>query len=218
MMQIFPRSANVIARLSLISLALLIPILIGMWVLFNQSFANTNQDVIIEQPISFSHEIHAGRLQLDCRYCHTSVQNSAFAGMPSTKQCMTCHSQVVETLPGTEALVSSFETGTPIVWQRVDSLPDFVYFNHSAHVDNGVACETCHGRVDEMSIVYQTQPLTMQWCLGCHRDPANNLRPEADVFTMGWTGNPSVPISGTTLVDAYGIQTQRLTGCYVCHR
>lgn len=221
-MQLFPRSANTIARLSLVALVLAIPAFVGLWALYNQSSVSTHEGAIIEQPIAFSHQIHAGRLGLDCRYCHTTTQTAAFAGMPSTEQCMTCHSQIARGLPDISALAASQQNGVPVVWQRVYNLPDYTYFDHSAHVNNGVACETCHGRVDQMSIVYQAAPLTMQWCVGCHRAPAEQLRPQAGVFTMGWhpdlIDSGSDETTGDVLVSQYGISTQHLTDCDVCHR
>ncbi len=215
MAQIFPRSANAIARLTLIGLALAIPLFVGLWALYLQSSTNTGVGTVVEQPIAFSHEIHAGTLGLDCRYCHTSVEKSAFAGMPSTQQCMTCHSQIVQGLPDIEALAASLNTGTPISWNPVYTLPDYVYFDHSAHVGGGIACETCHGRVDQMSVVYKTAPLTMQWCVNCHTNPGPNIRPQDAVFKMGWqptTADQKAERIYTT------IETQHLTDCDVCHR
>ncbi len=218
MAQIFPRNANRIARFSLLAFILAIPILAGVWILYNQSSGKTGADIVYEQPIAFSHLIHAGRLGLDCRYCHTSVETSSFAGMPSTEQCMTCHSQIVQGLPDIEALAASEQSGTPIAWRQVDNLPDYVYFDHSIHVAKGVACETCHGRVDQMSVVYQVEPMTMDWCLNCHKNPVPYLRPPDAVFAMGWQPNPdqAAPADLVTYMDS--IETQRLTDCDVCHR
>ena len=216
MSQIFPRSANAISRLTLIGLALALPLFVGLWAMYNASSANTGVGTAVEQPIPFSHLIHAGRLGLDCRYCHTGVETSSFAGMPATSVCMNCHSQIVKGVPGIEQLISSQQTATSIIWQRVYKLPDYVYFDHSAHVNAGVACESCHGRVDQMSVVSKAEPMTMQWCIDCHRNPAPNLRPRQDVTLMGW--HPTEPISGEELVYEYGIKTQHLTDCDTCHR
>ncbi len=218
MSQMFPRSANAIARLSLVGLALAIPLLLGLWAAYNQSSANTGVGVVHQQPIAFSHVIHAGQLGLDCRYCHTTTENSPFAGMPTTEQCMTCHSQVAQGFPGVAEVIASQQSGTPIQWQQVYHLPDYVYFDHSIHISKGVACETCHGRVDEMSIVYQATPMTMQWCINCHRDPAQYIRPRQDVALMGWSADPRQQMTGEELVYEYGIKTQHLTDCDVCHR
>ena len=218
MSQMFPRSANTIARLSLIGFALAIPLFVSLWVMYDQSAANTRIGVVHEQPIPFSHLIHAGRLSLDCRYCHISVENSPFAGIPTTQQCMNCHSQVAQDLPGVEVVVASRQSGSLIDWQRVHNLPDYVYFDHSIHINKGVACETCHGRVDEMSILYQVTPMTMEWCLNCHHDPGQFIRPSADVTVMGWSASSSQPVSGETLAQEYGIETRHLTNCDVCHR
>src|SRR5262249_40344118 len=145
----------------------------------------------------------------------TSVENSSFAGMPSTQQCMTCHSQIVQGIPDIETLAVSLNTNTPISWVRVDQLPDYVYFDHSAHVDGGIACETCHGRVDEMSVVYKTQSMSMQWCVSCHSNPQPNVRPEDAVFTMGW--QPTAADQQAERIYT-AIETQHLINCDVCHR
>jgi len=217
MSQLFPRSANRIARLTLIGLALAIPLFIGLWALSLQSPNNTGMGTAVEQPIAFSHEIHAGRLDISCIYCHTTAETSPFAGMPSTQQCMTCHSQIVQGLPDVEALAASLQQNIPIEWHRVYNLPDYVYFDHSAHVNGGIACETCHGRVDQMSVVSQAVPLTMDWCLSCHRNPTPNIRPVADVAVMGWQPSANDQAAATPL-EQYAINTMHLTDCDICHR
>ena len=146
----------------------------------------TNQDVFVEQPIQFSHAHHVGGIGIDCRYCHTSVEESAFANIPPTKTCMNCHSQIWTNAPILEPVRASFRDNTPLQWTRVHDLPDFVYFNHSIHVRKGVGCATCHGRVDKMPLMYQDAPLTMKWCLDCHRNPAKYVRPRDQVFNMAW--------------------------------
>lgn len=216
--QIFPPSANRIARLSLVVVVLAIPLFAGIWILYNQSSGKTGAGIVYEQPIAFSHLIHAGRLSLDCRYCHTSVETSSFAGIPSIEQCMTCHSQIAKGLPDIEALAASERSGTPIVWRRVNNLPDYVYFDHSIHVAKGVACETCHGRIDQMSVVYQVAPMTMDWCLNCHKNPTPYLRPPDAVYVMGWQGDANHPAPAELMTYLYSLETQRLTDCDVCHR
>ena len=144
--------------------------------------ANTN----VTQPVQFSHAHHVGGLGIDCRYCHTSVDQSSFANIPPTKTCMNCHSQIWVTSPYLEPVRSSWRTGESIQWTRVNNLPDFVYFNHSIHVKKGIGCETCHGRLDQMPGIYQAQSLQMEWCLNCHRHPEQYVRPREAVVTMGY--------------------------------
>ncbi len=145
------------------------------------------------QPIPFSHKHHVGDVGIDCRYCHTSVETSAFAGLPSTTICLTCHSQLFAKAAVLEPLRRSVATGQPIAWNRVHTLPDFVYFNHGIHVAKGVACGECHGRVDQMPLTWRTAPLEMEWCLDCHRDPAPHLHPKSEVFAMASRAGPTGP-------------------------
>jgi len=216
MPQIFRRSANTLARASIVGTLLVIGGLIGLLIAIGQSSYVTRAQEYIEQPIQFSHLHHAGDDGIDCRYCHTSVETAAFAGIPPTKTCMNCHWQIWSTAPILEPVRASFRDDTPLRWIRVHDLPDFVYFNHSIHVKKGVGCETCHGRVDEMPLMLQEHSLQMEWCLTCHRTPEQYVRPRSEVFTMGYS--PPVPQSelGPQLVKEYGIQS--LTSCSVCHR
>ncbi|OFW17322.1 MAG: cytochrome C [Acidobacteria bacterium RIFCSPLOWO2_12_FULL_67_14] len=216
MPQIFRRSANSYARLSLLGALLLAGGLIGLIMAIGSSSYVTRANEFIEQPIQFSHLHHVGDDGIDCRYCHTSVESSPFAGIPPTKTCMNCHSQIWATAPFLEPVRSSFRDDRPLRWIRVHDLPDFVYFNHSIHVKKGMGCETCHGRIDEMPLVLQQNSLQMQWCLECHRAPEQFVRPRSEVFTMGY--RPAVPQSvlGPQLVKEYGIQS--LTSCSTCHR
>jgi hypothetical protein len=156
---------------------------------------------------------------IDCRYCHTSVEESAFANIPPTKTCMNCHSQIWTSAPILEPVRASFQNNTPLQWTRVHDLPDFVYFNHSIHVKQGVGCATCHGPVDRMPLVYQQAPLTMMWCLDCHRDPAKYVRPRDQVFNMAWQPPADDPELGARLVREYQIgSVEQLTSCSTCHR
>jgi hypothetical protein len=216
MPQIFRRSANTLARASIVGTLLVIGGLIGLLIAIGQSSYVTRAQEYIEQPIQFSHLHHAGDDGIDCRYCHTSVETAAFAGIPPTKTCMNCHSQIWSTAAILEPVRASFRDDTPLRWIRVHDLPDFVYFNHSIHVKKGMGCETCHGRVDEMPLMLQQNSLQMEWCLSCHRNPEQFVRPRSEVFTMGYS--PPVPQSelGPQLVKDYGIQS--LTSCSVCHR
>lgn len=177
----------------------------------------TTQNGALEQPVPFSHKHHVGGLGLDCGYCHTSVDKSQFAGIPPTHTCMTCHSQLWTNADMLAPVRQSLKEDKPLVWQRVHDLADYVYFNHSVHVTNGVGCESCHGRVDEMPLMQQKKSLTMSFCTSCHRDPAPHLRPSDTITTMGWTRGPDTP-SGHELMKQYGIDPQGLTDCGTCHR
>jgi len=216
MPQIFHRSANTLARAGLVGLLLLGGGLVGLLIVLGRSSYVTRAQEFVDQPIQFSHLHHVGDDGIDCRYCHTSVETSSFAGIPPTKTCMNCHSQIWSNAPILEPVRASFREDRPLRWVRVHDLPDFVYFNHSIHVKKGMGCETCHGRVDEMPLVLQESSLLMEWCLNCHRAPEQFVRPRNQVFTMGY--RPPVPQSviGPQLVKEYGIQS--LTSCSTCHR
>jgi ferredoxin len=171
----------------------------------------------VEQPVPFSHKHHVGDDGIDCRYCHTSVETSAFAGIPPTTTCMTCHSQIFRDAPMLEPMRESLRTGQPLRWNRVYELPDFAYFDHSIHIAKGVGCATCHGRVDQMPLMWRQEPLEMQWCLGCHRDPDRHLRPRDRVFDMEW--QPNSATLGAKLHSAYQIRSgEQLSNCSICHR
>ncbi len=219
MSQIFNRQANIYSRLSILAVVGFAAILGGVVGLLNVSGYNTGQDVFVEQPIQFSHAHHVGGEGFDCRYCHTSVEESAFANIPSTKTCMNCHSQIWANAPILEPVRASFRDNKPLHWTRVHDLPDFVYFNHSIHVKKGVGCATCHGRVDQMPLVYQKATLQMSWCLDCHRNPEKYVRPRDQVFNMAWERPTDDPDLGTRLVKEYKIaDAQQLTNCSTCHR
>jgi hypothetical protein len=175
------------------------------------------QDEAVEQPIPFSHQHHVGEVGLDCRYCHATVETSAFAGMPSVSTCMTCHSQLFADQAMFAPLLDSWQAGTPLTWTRVHDLPDFVYFNHAAHVAGGVGCISCHGDVAHMPLMRREAPLTMKWCLDCHRHPERAVRERGDVFALK-APDARDDALGMHLVDTYRIDTRRLTDCSVCHR
>ena len=216
MSQIFRPRANQLARMSLF-VGGLVAVLGGAAApIVMRSDYVTGANSNVTQPVQFSHAHHAGGLGIDCRYCHTSVDQSAFANIPPTKTCMNCHSQIWVTSPYREPIRSSWRTGTSIQWTRVHNLPDFVYFNHSIHVKKGVGCETCHGRIDQMPGIYQAQSLQMEWCLDCHRAPEKYVRPREAVVTMGYQPAKSQAELGAELVKAYDIQ--KLTSCSTCHR
>ena len=175
-----------------------------------------------QQPVQFSHKHHVGDDGIDCRYCHTSVETAASAGIPSTAVCMNCHKQIWADSPYLEPVRASFKTGKPLEWIRVHDLPDFVFFNHSIHVNKGVGCSTCHGRVDQMPIAYQASTLQMEWCLECHRNPEKFVRPHGEIFNMEWRPENKTQAEldeGSALLATYKIQPPKiLTSCSTCHR
>ena len=217
MSQIFRSSANATARVSII-LALAV-VAGGGGALFqliaNSSYA-TRQGDAREQPIPFSHAHHVGSMGIDCRYCHTSVENSDFSVVPPTKTCMNCHSQIWIDSPTLEPVRESFRTNSSIRWTKVYDLPDYVYFNHSIHVKKGVGCETCHGRIDTQALTWQQPSLQMRWCLDCHRDPARYLRPRDQITTMGYEPKEDQEAIGARLMKEYNVQ--KLETCWTCHR
>jgi hypothetical protein len=178
----------------------------------------TNVRVIQEQPVPFSHEHHVHALGIDCRYCHTSVETEGFAGMPPTYTCMSCHSQIWSDSPMLEPVRVSLRERKPLAWTRVHDLPDFVYFHHGIHVQKGVACVSCHGRVDQMPLAWKEEPMTMEWCLNCHRHPERHLRPKEEVFLMDRVPPRDQPSLGRDLIQRYHIEAEQLTNCSVCHR
>ena len=219
MSQIFHRTTNIYSRLSILGVVGFALVLGGVVAMLNVSGYNTNQGMFVAQPVQFSHKHHVGGEGIDCRYCHTSVEESAFASIPPTKTCMNCHSQIWTNAPMLEPVRASFRDNKPLRWTRVHDLPDFVYFNHSIHVKQGVGCATCHGRIDEMPLVYQQATLQMSWCLDCHRNPAKYVRPRDQVFNMAWERPDDDPGLGARLVQEYKIgSVELLTNCSTCHR
>ena len=216
MPQFFPRTANSIARLSILAVIGAVTLFAIGGYLIVESPYETSQGVPRQQPIPFSHAHHAGDLGIDCRYCHTTVETSSFANIPATKVCMNCHSQMWAVAPILEPLRESYRTGRSIAWTRVHDLPDFVYFNHAIHIHNGIGCSTCHGRVDKMPITWQAQSLRMEWCLNCHRHPERYVRPRDRVFDMDYQPPHDQIAMGKRLVSEYHIQS--LISCSTCHR
>ncbi len=216
MPQIYHRAFNTISKVSIFGAVFIIAGLGWVaWVVARSSYV-TNVDNARLQPVPFSHEHHVRGLGIDCRYCHTSVETSSFAGIPPTKTCMNCHSQIWVGSSMLEPVRESYRTGQPIPWQRVHRVADFVFFDHSIHVQKGFGCSTCHGRVDHMPLMWQRGTLLMEWCLECHRDPAQNVRPRDEVFNMEWEPPADQADKGRALVRAYGIRS--LTSCSTCHR
>ncbi len=216
MPQIFHRSANTLSKVSLAGILLLVGGLIGLAMLLGRSSYVTRAQEYVEQPVQFSHLHHVLDDGIDCRYCHTSVETSSFAGIPPTKTCMNCHSQIWQSAPILEPVRASFREDKPMTWVRVHDLPDFVYFNHSIHVKKGMGCETCHGRIDQMPLTKQQNSLQMEWCLNCHRNPQEFVRPREEVFTMGYRPREDQATLGPKLVAQYNIKPS--TDCSTCHR
>jgi hypothetical protein len=216
MAQIFHRSLNSIAKISIVAVVLLAGGILWAAYRLDQGSFNTLVGVSREQPVPFSHKHHAGDDGIDCRYCHTSVENSPFAGIPPTETCMTCHSQIWTNAAVLEPVRASFRTGQSLEWTRVHDLPDFVYFNHSIHINKGIGCSTCHGRVDQMPLTYKVNTLFMQWCVECHRDPARYIRPRSEVFNMAYQPPENQMELGRKLMAEYRVQS--LTDCVTCHR
>jgi hypothetical protein len=219
MAQIFHQSTNTISKVSIFGA--LFGVAAALWLMREVSASPyvSQAGVARDQPVPFSHQHHVGGLGLDCRYCHTSVEESPFANIPPTKTCMNCHSQIWNNAPILEPVRASFRDDKPLRWTRVYDLPDFVYFNHSIHVKKGVGCATCHGQVDKMPLMYQKPTLMMNWCLDCHRNPAQYVRPRDQVFNMAWEPPADDPGLGARLVKEYNIgSVQQLTSCSTCHR
>ena len=215
---VFTPRSNLIARAVV---ALVILLIVGLsyaaYALTNSSYA-TGVDLFVEQPIPFSHQHHVRDDGIDCRYCHAAVEDGPFAGIPATDTCMNCHGQLWTEAPALEPLRESWRTGQPLHWRRVHKLPDYVYFDHSIHIHKGIGCVTCHGRVDQMPLTYKAQTLYMNWCLECHRNPEKFIRPREEVFSMTWEAPPDREAFGRRLMQEYGVQTERLTDCVICHR
>ena len=231
-MQIFHRSTNTISRATIYGAVFLAAALLWAVLELQRSPYITYAKVTRPQPVPFSHQHHVGGLGIDCRYCHTSVENARFAGIPPTKTCMNCHSQIWTGAPLLEPVRESFRSGKSLVWARVNDLPDFVYFDHSIHINKGVGCNTCHGPVDRMPLMFNYASLQMEWCLDCHRAPEKNLRPRDQVFNMRYeqpSSDKPVSLDGKTytdqvslgmdLVKKYHLRTATdITSCSTCHR
>jgi hypothetical protein len=219
MAQIFHPSTNTFAKATIFGAVFFLAGLLALaWFGVRSSWA-TGVGAPAEQPVPFSHEHHVGGLGIDCRYCHTSVEMSSSAGIPPTYTCMSCHSQIWNDSPVLKPVRDSLANGTPINWNRVHNLADFVYFDHSIHVNKGVACVTCHGQVDQMPLTWKTQTLQMEWCIDCHRAPEQYIRPREYVFDMNWQPPEDQLAMGRRLVQEYHIlPPAQLTSCSTCHR
>jgi menaquinone reductase, multiheme cytochrome c subunit len=215
---VFPRWTNYLLGglvLAVVGGAVYVPMVVG-YIASPQTRDVGYQPV---QPVPYSHAVHVGQLGMDCRYCHNTVEKTAFASLPPTQTCMNCHAAIKPDSPRLLAVRESYATGKPIEWAKVHDLPDYAYFDHSAHVNKGVSCLECHGRVDRMETVYQAQPLSMGWCLDCHRSPEKRLRPVEFVTKLDWVPTEAPAEMGKRLMREYNIRSSaELTNCSTCHR
>jgi hypothetical protein len=214
--QIFPRRANLVARGSLLGGLTLVAVLITAYWFYLRSNPFTQIGQPQPQPVPFSHQLHAGDMGIDCRYCHTTVETSAFAGMPDTKTCMNCHSVIQTSNPDLAPVRNSFATGIPLQWHVVNNLPDYVYFDHSIHVNKGVGCSSCHGSVDQEAQMTKAQSLQMGFCVNCHTHPEQALRPQSEVFNMGWAPPANQAALGAEIMKDENVQSK--ISCSTCHR
>jgi hypothetical protein len=188
----------------------------GVWYYFTPKYTRVGYQPV--QPVAFSHTIHAGQLNIDCRYCHNGVEKSWYSNIPAATTCMNCHNQVLKDDPRLALVRESAATGKQIPWVQIHKLPDYVYFNHSVHVNRGVSCVHCHGQVNKMDEVYHSKPLSMGFCLDCHRNPAPNLRPPEKVTDLNWTPeNGGIPKDfGLKAVHDWKVNSSQ--NCSACHR
>lgn len=232
MPQIFHRSTNTISRVSIISAVVLVSVFLGGALEMQRSPYFSWRGVAREQPVPFSHQHHVAGLGIDCRYCHTTVETSNFAGIPPTKTCMNCHAQIWTNAPMLEPVRESFRSGNSLVWTRVNAVPDFVYFDHSIHINKGVGCNECHGQVDRMPLMLAQNTMQMEWCITCHRAPEKVLRPKEQVFNMRYeqpNADKPVTVNGQKFTDQIALGSylkkqyhlrseQDITSCNTCHR
>lgn len=240
MAQIFHPSTNTFAKATIFGAVFIVGGVAWAASVWVRSSYVTQVDVVRDQPVPFSHDHHVKGLGIDCRYCHVSVETSAFAGIPSTEICMGCHAQIWADSALLAPVRESDRTRQPLAWTRVHDVADFVYFDHSIHVAKGIGCESCHGRVDEMPLMRKAVAMHMEWCLECHRHPELAVRPQTEVFKFGYRqGTPLQGDEDTTfrsdedepprtvsqespdgeqLVKDYGIVKEQLTDCVICHR
>jgi hypothetical protein len=216
MPQVFHPAFNTISRVSIFGGVFILAGVIWLGGMYVRSPYATWAGVILEQPVPFSHQHHVAECGIDCRYCHTSVETSPFAGIPPTETCMNCHSELWRDSPLLAPVRESFRTGQPLVWRRVHDVPDFAHFDHSVHVHKGVACVRCHGRVDEMPLMWREATLHMEWCLDCHRDPERYIVAREDVFSMTCLLEELPADERRRLGDEYALKSK--TDCSICHR
>jgi hypothetical protein len=226
-MALFPRWTNTVARLTFTATLAVPALAVGGLIIWARTPFVTGERLEVMQPVQFDHRHHSWEEGIDCRYCHASAEVSPVAGIPPVSLCMGCHDQVWNKSPRLEPVRQAFFNGQPIPWAKVHDLPDFVYFDHSIHLAKGVGCVSCHGRVDQMPVVRQVAPLTMQWCLDCHRDPGPHLRPKSELTNMRWqpdeeatgsssegTGHPPAAADGKSSLAPSSARD----ACDTCHR
>jgi hypothetical protein len=218
MANIFPRSSNFLPLKVIACGAVTVPLVIAaVWYYFTPKY--TRVGYMPTQPVPFSHALHVGQLGMDCRYCHSFVEVGGPANIPTTQTCMNCHSQVKKDSSKLAAVRESWETGKPIPWVKIHQAPDYVYFNHSVHVNRGVSCQSCHGNINRMEVVYHAEPHSMGWCLECHRNPEKHIRPVEHVFNLDWKpemiGEKQETL-GKRLAADWNIQPPQ--NCAACHR
>ncbi|HMN94854.1 MAG TPA: cytochrome c3 family protein [Phycisphaerales bacterium] len=213
---VFPRWSNLLLP-TIIVVGMTVPLYAVLLVAYGFSPKTLDQGYMPLQPVPFSHALHAGTLGMDCRYCHNTVEHAAHAAIPPTQTCMNCHTQVVKDSPKLAEVRRSYEEGMPVEWIKVHTLAQYAYFDHSAHINRGVGCVSCHGRVDQMEVVYQSAPLSMGWCLDCHRNPEPHLRPVSQVTNLAWDQRTELTRSERlALRDLYHINPSE--NCSTCHR
>ncbi|MGN6470275.1 MAG: cytochrome c3 family protein [Rhizobiaceae bacterium] len=218
MAQIFHPRANTVAIAILVSIPAVVILVFVLNYELHASSYTTDVGLRVDQPVPFSHKHHVGDVGLDCRYCHGGVEGADFAGLPPTRTCMTCHSQLFTNAAMLAPVRQSLATGIPIHWNRVYQLPDYVYFDHSVHIRNGIGCTTCHGDMSEQPLTEKKTPLTMGWCLNCHRDPGTHMRDEADIFNPHVPDPHNDPQKAVAMLRHYVVHTSNMTDCSVCHR
>ena len=217
MAQVFHRSINWVAKLSILFVLALAGLSLAILLNINRLDYVSHVGLAKDQPVPFSHKHHVTGMGIDCRYCHTSVEESSFAGIPPVETCMGCHSLVWTEAPLLEPVRAAWRDQLPLQWTRVHDLPDFVYFRHDIHVAKGIGCTSCHGPVDQMPLMYKENTLNMEWCLECHREPEKQIRPREHVFDVTWSPPADQERLGARLVEEYDVQVSQLTDCSVCH-
>ncbi|NQV38685.1 MAG: cytochrome c3 family protein [Candidatus Marinimicrobia bacterium] len=215
MTQIFPKWSNKVPLFLAGGLVVVLAGIVGFFWYFGSPYY-TDVGYRPEQPIPYSHKLHAGDMGMDCRYCHTGVEVTATAGVPPTQTCMNCHNMVKTESDSIKPIIQSWNTGIPIEWVRIHKTPDFAYFDHSIHINRNIGCESCHGRIDQMETVMLSKPLSMKWCLDCHRDPTSHIRPDGNVTAMGWTPGEGQSDWATEFISTNKINPP--TDCSGCHR
>lgn len=215
MAQLFTKRANIVPLYLLLIIVLIIIFIFGAFWYWGSPYY-TDVGYQPEQPVPYSHKFHVGELGLDCRYCHTGVEISAVAGIPPTQTCMNCHIMIKPTSDSLKVVKDSWDHNKPIKWVRVHKSPDYVYFDHSAHVNIGIGCKSCHGRIDRMNVVMQVEPLSMGWCLDCHRNPEEHLRPLSEITNMNWLPNDNHKDFAKQMMQDLSITPP--IDCQGCHR